>query len=272
MSIRIISCALVAFAAATFGFSHSAVRASSITEPVFQRSVAVGGAVVFSPKYEGSDEYDVTGIPLIFPQFGNTGIGERLSIYGLDDVRFNVLRPGSGFELGPLIGYKFDREEEDGDLLRGLGDIDGGVVVGGYAGYDFGPVSFDVAYAQKVSGDDEGYQIRFGINGELPVSDRLKLMARIGANYADDEYMQTYFGISATQSANSVAMLPIYEADAGFKDVYLQLSARLDVTDRITVMPRIKYSKLLGDAADSPLIETEDQLSGSLGITYRFDF
>ncbi|MEM9355797.1 MAG: MipA/OmpV family protein [Pseudomonadota bacterium] len=31
-----------------------------------------------------------------------------------------------------------------------------------------------------------------------------------------------------------------------------------------------RYSRLVGDAADSPVIETEDQFSGSANITYKF--
>lgn len=260
---------------ALFAFGMSvpdAADASSITErPIATRSVSVGGAVIFSPKYEGSDEFDVTGIPLIFPQFGEGSLANRLTIYGADDVRFRLFNFG-GFEFGPLAGYKFEREEDDGDLLGGLSDIDGGLLIGAYAGYRLDALLLDVAYATKVTGDDEGYLIRVGLSAELPVTDRFKLIGRVGANYADDNYMQTNFGITAAQATTSTALLGVYTPEAGFKDAYVQLGARIELTDRITLMPRLRYSRLLGDAADSPVVETEDQLSGSLGVTYRFDW
>ncbi|SDP22641.1 Outer membrane scaffolding protein for murein synthesis, MipA/OmpV family [Filomicrobium insigne] len=235
-------------------------------------SVGLGGVVAIKPKYEGSDEYDVYGFPIIFPQFGGgSGFADRIKIRGADDVRLRVFETG-GFEVGPLAGYAFGRDEDDGDLLRGLGDVDDGIVLGAYAGYRFGVVLLDVSYHHIVSGDDTGYQIRFGGEIEQRVASNAIVTARVGATFADDNYMDTYFGISAAQSASSVAGLSAYDATSGIKDVHFELGTRIDLTDRWQLRAGARYGRLLGDAADSPIVETENQFSGMIGAAYRFDF
>jgi outer membrane protein len=229
--------------------------------------VKVGGVLVVMPKYEGSDEYEVLGFPYVFPTFsGGPGWFSRVDARGLDDVRFKLIER-DGFVAGPLGGYTFGREEDDGDLLEGLGDIDGGAVVGGFVGYRLGPVLFDVSYHQFFD-DSEGYQIRFGAEIERQVSQGVTLTGRIGATYADENYTQTYFGVSDDQAATS--NLGAFDADAGFKDVHVQVGIKADLDDRWSARASVRYSHLLGDAGDSPVVESEDQFTGLIGLSYKF--
>ena len=108
--------------------------------------IKVGGIVVVQPTYEGSEEYELVGFPYILPQFGGgPGFFSRVDARALDDVRFKLIER-DGLVAGPLAGYKFGREEDDGDLLEGLGDIDDSFVAGGFVGYYWGWLQFDVSY------------------------------------------------------------------------------------------------------------------------------
>ncbi|MCH9807385.1 MAG: MipA/OmpV family protein [Alphaproteobacteria bacterium] len=233
-------------------------------------SVGVGGVVGVKPKYEGSDEYEAFGAPIVLPKFGGMGLGGRVKVRGVDDVRFKVLDMG-GFEVGPLAGYAFGREEDDGDLLLGLGDVDDGLILGAYAAYSNGPFLLDVSYHHIATGDDDGYLIRFGGGLKSEIRRGFTATLRGGATFADDNYMDSYFGITAAQSARSVAGLAVYEADSGIKDVHVELGAVYDITDRWTLKASGKYAHLLGDAGDSPIVESEDQFSAMFGASYRFD-
>ena len=228
----------------------------------------VGGILVIKPTYEGSDEYEAVGFPYIFPTFsGGPGFFSRIEARALDDVRFKLI-DRDGFVAGPLIGYNLGRDEDDGDRLDGLGDVDGGFVAGGFAGYRLGAVLLDVSL-HNTFGDDEGYQIRLGAEVERPVSQRMTLTGRIGATYADDDYMQSYFGVSGPQAISSG--LSEFDADAGFKDVHVELGLKADLDERWTARASVRYSRLIGDAADSPIVESEDQLMGLIGLSYKFD-
>ncbi len=233
--------------------------------------IKAGGILVVLPKYEGSNHYEAIGFPYIYPTFagGGPGFFSRVDARGLDDIRFKLIER-DGFVAGPLAGYNLGREDNDGRLLRGLGDLDGGFVAGGFVGYYLGPVLLDVSF-HNTFGDDGGYLVRFGAQVERPVSERLKLTARIGATYADDEYMENYFGVSAAQSAASLAGLPAFDAGAGFKDVFAELGFETDLDPHWSARATFRYSRLIGDAADSPVIESEDQFMGLVGIAYKFD-
>jgi outer membrane scaffolding protein for murein synthesis (MipA/OmpV family) len=227
-------------------------------------AVKVGGFIGVKPTYEGSDEYEVFGLPYIFPVLsGGPGFFSRVDARGLDDVRFRLFEQ-DGFVAGPLAGYDLGRDEDDGDLLEGLGDIDGGFVGGGFVGYQLGPVLFDVSY-HHYFGDTDGYQIRFGAETKRYVSERTKLTARIGATYADDGYMDTYFGVSGA-AINAGAFV----ADSGFKDVHAQIGIETELDERWSMRGSVRYSHLLGDAADSTIVETESQFYGLLGLSYKF--
>lgn len=234
--------------------------------------IVAGGFAFITPAYEGSDEYRVSGFPLIYPKFygDGSGLGDRLTLRGLDDVRFAALRY-RGLEVGPVAGYTFGREEDAADLLDGIGDVDAGFVLGAYAGYTFEPFFLDAAYIRQVTGeDDTGYQVKLSGGTETTLNERLDLTSTLSAVYASDDYMQSYFGISPAQEAASTAGLTAYDAEAGFKSVGLDFAFDYQLTQRASVKTSVGYSRLIGDAADSPVTASQDQFRGGLGFTYTF--
>lgn len=94
--------------------------------------------------------------------------------------------------------------------------------------------------------------------------------AYVSTAYGSDDYMDAYFSVTPAQAAASAASLPSFDADAGFKNVSLELGADYRLTDRWTVTSKLGYSRLLGDAADSPVTAARNQWSGGLGLTYTF--
>lgn len=225
-----------------------------------------GGIVVTTPKYEGSKNYEVLGAPIIFPS-GTGDADGTFQFKGIDDVRVRLLNFG-GFESGPLAGYRFGRDESDDRRLFGTGDVDGGVVLGGYLGYRMGPLFPFVSYHHQVTGDDTGGVARFGVEVKQRLSPILLAGATLGTTWASDEYMGSFFSISSLQSARSG--LSRFDADAGFKDVYLSANADIALDQRWTLKVLGRYSRLVGDAADSPITESENQFFAGVGLTYKF--
>jgi outer membrane protein len=227
----------------------------------------IGGIVFVTPKYEGAKDYEVLGAPFIAP----AGLDDtsRVQFRGPDDLRFRAIE-FSGFEAGPLVGWRFDREESDSSHLDGLGDVDGGLVVGGYAAYRLGPISPFVSYHHQVTGDDTGALVRFGAEAKTPLSGGIKLTTSVGATYADDDFMDAYFSVTPAQSAASTAGLGVYDAEAGIKDVFVGFTSDVPLSGPWSLKLAGRYSRLVGDAADSPVVESEDQFFGGLGLSYRF--
>ena len=275
---------LLSALAATLAAPAFAADLDGADVPPAERSLRLGLGVGFAPTYEGADDYRATAFPIIQPSFGSGP--SRVDFRGLDDIRIAVL-PASRFRFGPVIGYTFGRDESDDARLTGLGDVDGGLVLGGFVGYDlvaeedlrFGVA---VAYTQQVTGDvfqtatvpgltDEfGAEIDFGASGGVRLSERLDLTARAGAVYATDDYMDALFGISAVQAANSA--LPAYDPGAGIKSAYVRADVNFDLTDRIQLRAGLGYSRLVGDAGDSPVVADRNQFDGQVGASYKFRF
>ena len=267
-----------------------------------KRSLLVGGGAGFQPLYEGSNEYRAFPFPIISYDSGETG-PRRFEFRALDDIRFHALR-FSGISIGPIAGYRFGREEKDSTRLIGLGDIEGGLVIGGFASYEFLQTdnmtwNADIGVSTQVTGaafdesrfdniglpvnvrnqlgdgNEFGYEIDFGFSGEIAVNDRFSIGTRVGSTYASAEYLQTNFGVSAAQTltANSLGnTINTFDADAGIKNVYFNIDATYELTEKIQLRGGLRYSRLLGDAAKSPITEDENQFSGNIGIAYRFSF
>ena len=234
-----------------------------ISEAQFQ----TGGIVIVAPRYEGSKSYEVRGLPFVLP--GAKGGDSDLTFSDIDSIQYRLVKYGA-FEAGPLAGAWLGRESDDGAKLEGLGNIDAGLVVGGYAALKFGATKFTASYHHQVTGEDVGSLVRLRAETEIPLTDGIKFLVGAGTNFATNGYMDTNFGVSAQQAANSVAGLTAYNPDAGIKDVFAGAGFEVELTERLTGKVYGEYSRLVGDAGDSPVIDTRDQFSGLLAVTYQF--
>jgi outer membrane protein len=64
-----------------------------------------------------------------------------------------------------------------------------------------------------------------------------------------------------------------YQPEGGFKDVGLTLDLDYSLTQNWGLTGRLGYKRILGDAADSPLVENRgsaDQFTSGLFLSYRF--
>jgi outer membrane scaffolding protein for murein synthesis (MipA/OmpV family) len=216
-----------------------------------------GGFVYVSPSFEGSKSYEAIAFPFLAPAGLGNGDG-AFQIKGADDVRLRLFTTG-GLQLGALAGYRFGRDGEDVTNVA-VDDVDGGVVLGGFATYRTGALAFSLSYHHQVTGDDTGGLVRLGVEHTARLSPSVKLTTSVGTNYATQDYMTAFFSAGA------------FDAEAGFKDAFIGATASIDLSDRWTLHVMGRYSHLLGDAADSPIVETESQLYGGLGLSYKFDW
>lgn len=226
-----------------------------------------GGVGFISPRYEGSKSYQVQGVPFAFP--GSKGGDDDLNFSDVDSIQYRIVKSGM-FEAGPLAGAWFGRNESDGNKLGGLGDINEGLVVGAYAAINTGMTKFTTSFHHQVTGDDVGSLIRFRADSEIPIATGIKFQAGVGTNYATDQYMNVNFGVSAAQAFASTAGLLAYNPSAGFKDVFVGAGFEAELDSRWTARVYGTYSRIIGDAGDSPVIETQDQFSGLFALTYQF--
>ena len=235
-----------------------------------ETDLQVGGFVAVAPKYEGSKEYRVYGFPIVAPSGYGIAAQGTVQFRGVDDLRFRLINY-NGFEFGPLVGWRFNRKQSDAERLNGLGDIDGGAVAGAYVAYRAGMFMPYLSYHNQVTGDNTGGLFRFGLESRIDIAPRQSVTATVGASYGDDTYMDTYFSVTPAQSAASLAGLSAYNADAGFKSVFLGLTSDVPLSESWILKLSGRYVRLVGDAASSPIVEEKNQFYAGLGLTYVID-
>lgn len=225
--------------------------------------VTVGGGALVLPEYEGSDEYEVLPVPYV-----DASYKEILTFNPFEGLRYNVFREG-GLTLGPGLGFDFGREDDEGDRLRGMGDIDPTIEGQFFVNYEFGKSSAEITFAQDLFEGHEGYTVEAEL-GHAFVFPSTYAFVRpsISTTYASDNYMESYFGVSQAQSQRSGNAA--HNADAGFKDVSLNLFASMPITEKWSVNGLAGYSRLIGDAGDSPITESRNQLMGGGFVSYKF--
>ncbi|MFK4574434.1 outer membrane scaffolding protein for murein synthesis (MipA/OmpV family) [Bradyrhizobium ottawaense] len=82
-----------------------------------------------------------------------------------------------------------------------------------------------------------------------------------------------YFGVDAAQALASG--LPSYNARGGAHSVGFGSQVSYRINPQWEVHAYVEYEKLLGDAADSPLVKlrgSSNQTTVGLGASYSFDF
>ena len=227
----------------------------------------VGGAAGVAPTYEGSDGYEFGGFPDLEINWRDRVVLDGRNGLTLATPRFQ------GARLGGSVGYSFGRDEDDDDALEGMGDIDGGVRGRLFAEYGLGPYSGSVEVARALD-DSNGTTATLSLNARAAMFEgAVMLSGGPSVVWADRNYMESYFGVSSNQAAIARAGYATFAPEAGFKSVGYSGQLLWRIHGGFGALLGVRYDRLLGDAADSPLVDgagDPDQFGGVLGLSYGF--
>ncbi len=272
MNTRILALAGIAALALT---PLSAQAQDAKTDKGWQLSIGAG--VVAAPTYLGDDDYQLLAIPNVRLTYA-----DRFFASPFEGIGYNVINT-KGWRVGPIAKYNFGRDE-DGDSplriagdktddLRGLGDIDGTVELGGFSEYSYGNLLGKIELRQGLSGHE-------GFIGEAALQYRTGFTlfgrrAAVAAGpklvFGDDSYNSAYFDVNAQQSAASG--LSQFDAEGGLISYGVQSSLSLSITDAVSLIGFAGYDRLAGDAADSSLVqERGSENQARIGVTLNYTF
>ena len=217
----------------------------------------VGGV---SPDYEGSNDYGF-------------GMGPNFSITWRELIWFKGKSLGAnllkrdGWVVGPLIAKSSGRDEDDNDKLKGLDDVDGGVDIGGFAKYKKKQFRFELDMRQDIGSGNEGALIKVSAGLRTPFV-KPWIQTMLHTTWASDNYMESFFGVSGKESARSG--LRKFDADSGIKDIGIELSSGVRFWKNCKIGFSLQYKRLLGDAADSPIVDDKNQFLAGMSIVYSW--
>lgn len=238
--------------------------------------VDVGAGGLYAPSYEGDDSYQLSALPSVQVRYG-----DRFFASVENGVGYNWINTPS-LRAGPIGRIKFSRDEDgdktfaiagdDTDDLRGLGDVDTSIELGGFVEYELGAITLSAEARQAVTGH-EGFvaDVSAEWSGRAnPFGPPVFWSVGPRARFVDESYADAYFGVDAAQSVASG--LPVYSAGGGLHAYGVGASALLPLSEDLAVVTFAGYDRLTGDAADSPLVRlrgSENQASVGVFVSYR---
>lgn len=216
-------------------------------------SVDLGLGAAVGPTFPGSENAETT--PWLI--WRNVRIGDGPSA------------GQGGFAISPSFNIVGPRDAADDADLVGLNEIDRSYELGVKVSFGSGPVSTYGAVRKGVGGH-EGLVGEVGAKYRTDLSDRMTLWSGLEVGYGNSDYNGTYFGLTPAESATSG--YADYAPGGGFNTAAIKFEARYALTDSLALLGEVEYGKLIGDAADSPIVQEDYQPSLRLGIVRRFSF
>lgn len=223
------------------------VAALGLAFPVIARAqdeVIIGPAATAAPAYEGGDRYRALPIPIVDITHG------RLFLNDLDGAGVDVVQTGPltiGGSVTYVPGY---REKDAPNGLRRLSDSAGGRLFVAYQSSGFRLLA---RATKSFAGGTHGIAADVTMSYTAKMSPRFSLTPSVGTAWADRTSNDAYFGIDAAQPVTSG--LQRFAPGSGFRDVSTSLAAKYAVSRHIFVLAAAGARGILGNDADSPVIE-----------------
>lgn len=252
--------------------SSVTIAAALLSQPAFAQDRALafsvtGGAGV-SPSYFGADDHKV----------GPTG---SLGFTGLQFGAAQLGDPDGPTQFAPGTGvrgaFRYIAKRKGKDELAGLNDVSTAVELGVGVQHTtewwqvYGDLRYGVIGHKAVAGT-------LGMNMIYRGESGLVLHAGPRAEFGNARFARTYFGVTeaeeiAALAANPDSSLTAYTPSGGFHSVGLEVGAYQPLSPDWGVTGRLRFDRLRGDAADSPIVQqgSRNQISAQIGLTRHFN-
>jgi outer membrane scaffolding protein for murein synthesis (MipA/OmpV family) len=235
--------------------------------PESGRKITVGAGIAIVPDYEGSDYYEAAPLLHFRMAWAN---GRYLDFTG-NRVKYNIMKD-SKLSVGPMLRVRPERDSDVEDVqVSRMEKVDMSVELGGFIAYDLGH-NFEIGanLVQDVADGHDGYLIGAHVGYKIFREDMM-IGLKAFTTWVNNDYMEAYFSVNQWNIGS--AWLRGYDADDGFKDVGLTCVLSYQINERWGATGVVGYTRLVGDAGDSPVVDDRgdaNQLLGGIMATYRF--
>lgn len=192
----------------------------------------------------------------------------------------HLVRAG-GLTLSAEVGFLQDRPADRADALVGMDDRDFVATASGTVSYTLG--SFELAGSvSRGMNDGAGLVGATRLSFTQPVGSRLITTVGVGATFADARQMRWDFGVTRDEAERRQALIDAgddrldpdeggaFRPDAGLRQLGASLSVVYLLSAHWGLIGFGGVDRLSHEAAQSPLVRQREQVSGGLGLAYRF--
>jgi outer membrane scaffolding protein for murein synthesis (MipA/OmpV family) len=229
--------------------------------------VTVTGNAKVGPSYPGADDLSF----IAFPSFSIRRVGEPKRFTTPDDGFSLPVYDTETLRAGITGRFRGGRYLETDRRLFGLEDVKWAVEPGLFV--EFWPTQILRMRAELrrgVNGHD-------GIVGDVGADlvgrfGRFTVSAGPRLALGDQEFMRTYFGVTPFEAAANGLVTP-YRPSGGIVSVGASSALTYDWSEQWSTTVSASYSRLVGDAADSPIVKrfgSENQFSFGASVSYSF--
>ena len=236
-------------------------------------TIGVGVALISAPAFSGSSTQSYSFYP-------DLRLSYKDAVFASipDGLGWNAFNRNS-WKLGPLVKWRFGRQEKSGgsiflisgrtDALVGMGDIAAAQEAGGFAQYSWRGIRGRVELRRGFGGHQ-------GVVGDVLIDysgdvGPIYYGGGVRATFADDRFTNVYYGVNGAQSA-ATGLAP-FHTTGGLVSSGLTGFLLLPVSSRAGVTLFGGYDVLGKVVTASSLIQTRgqnDQLYLGLGFDMRF--
>jgi MipA family protein len=235
----------------------------------------LGLAVTTGPEYEGARTRDTKLRPVWAAKLGRIRIttagGSSLLGFGRDGAGAGAstqLIDTERWRLGISASIDGGRDSDDASTTRGLPDVRRTLRAKLYVNYSLTQdVNVGASASQDVLGRRGGLTTSVDLGWRFYRSETTEWTSGIGLSAANALYMRSYFGVPASAVASSGK--PEYHPGAGLRDVHMGVNFKHAMSKHWFVFGGVGASRLLGPAADSPLVERPGGSSATIGLAWR---
>ncbi|HVQ09208.1 MAG TPA: MipA/OmpV family protein [Allosphingosinicella sp.] len=231
------------------------------------RTLTLGLGAQIYPLYPGAHDYNIAP----FPIFGLRRPGQPIMFESADDgAGFGLLAYDSVINFGPAVRFQNKRDEDD--VGAPVGDVGFTVEVGGFV--EVNP-SRNFRLRAELRRGLGGHKAWVGsLGADLILRDEQNYIFAIGprVRWGNNRYNDAYFGVPF--SIPAIGLPAAYNPSGGVNAI----GGIANLTHRLGrnwgLQAYAGYDRLVGDAADSPLVRafgSRDQFSGGAGLWIEFN-
>ncbi|MBB5016744.1 outer membrane scaffolding protein for murein synthesis (MipA/OmpV family) [Chitinivorax tropicus] len=187
--------------------------------------------------------------------------------------------------LAASPGRKDHRARFEGsDYLKGMGDIKSRAQLGFNAKVELGMFELESTLAFTDKGSEEQYidlngkqqtarqegsaNLRLSLGTQFYEGKWGTLAGAVLTDFGDSHYMMNWFGVNPLQASRT--QFKAYTPSAGMVDLGASLAWIVPLDKQTTLTFGGEALRLVGDAADSPIVLKKNQFSGTAALSYTF--
>lgn len=242
--------------------------------------VTLGGGAVVTPSYAGSESHQVFPFPMTQVTYRNrvylgqstTGNGPGLGV---------VVVRTAGLAFSTEVGFLQNRPASRADALAGMENRSFVATASGSLGYTIGGFEAGVSATQGLN-DGAGLQASARLGYSQAIGSRISATFGVGVTFANARQMRWDFGVTEKEAGRRQALIDAgddrlesdegraFRPDGGLRHLGASLSLVCAVTSHWALLGFAGVDRLSRETAQSPLVRRREQLSGGLGLGYRF--